>query len=100
MSRTDAHSPLRVRAARREVAMRAVHRCVGRECDLPSIDPGWANGRVGGCYWEFRYTGTNVCSCWMCHWHHRPEERRAAIRADRRGVAREWNADAEAGWEV
>lgn len=101
MSRTDAHTPFRVRVARRELAVRAVHRCAGRDCALPDVGPGWTIGRIGRCYWEFRYTGTNVCSCWMCHWHSSPEVRRAAIRADLRAVAREWNAGAaKAGREV
>lgn len=92
MSRTDAHSPYRVRVARREVAVVPVHRCAGAECDLPALSPTWTTGRIGRCYWEFVYTGTNVCSCWRCHWRTRPEERRAAVRAELRGVAREFNA--------
>jgi hypothetical protein len=95
VSHTDAHAPFRVRVARREVAVRAVHRCAGRDCDLPDLDPGWADAR-SSCRWEFVYTGTNVCSCWMCHWRHRSEERRAAVRARLRAVAREWNTEAEA----
>ncbi|GLP76380.1 hypothetical protein TUM20983_34900 [Mycobacterium antarcticum] len=94
MSRTDVHAPFRVRVARREIAVRAFHRCAGRECDLPDLDPGWIIRRFGLCYWEFVYTGTNVCSCSMCHWRHRPEERRAAARARLRSMAREWNAEA------
>jgi hypothetical protein len=92
MSRTDAHTPYRVRVARHEVTVRAVHRCAGGECDLPPLDPGWTIGRIGKCHWQFTYTGVNVCNCWMCHWHHRPEVRRGAVRAGLRGVAREWNA--------
>jgi hypothetical protein len=92
MSRTDAHTPRRVRVARREIAVRAVHRCAGGECDLPALDPGWTIGRIGRCYWEFVYTGTNVCSCWMCHWRHRPESPRTAVRTQLRAKAREWNS--------
>lgn len=100
MSRTDAHTPYRVRVARREIAVRAVHRCADRECDLPDFDPDWTIGRIRCCYWEFVYTGTSICSCWMCHWHHRPEVRRAAVRTELRGVVREWNArDVDAGWK-
>ncbi|MGV0731568.1 hypothetical protein [Mycolicibacter sinensis] len=29
-----------------------------------------------------------------CHWHHRPERRRSAVRTELRAVAREWNAGA------
>ncbi|KMV14515.1 hypothetical protein ACT17_29925 [Mycolicibacterium conceptionense] len=101
MSRTDSHTPYRVRVARREVAVRAVHRCAGRECDLPDLDPSWSIVRIGRCSHEFVYTGVSVCSCWMCHSHHRPEVRRAAVRAGLRGRVREWNAgDVEAAFEV
>lgn len=93
MSRTDAHSPFRVRVARCEVSAFPVHRCAGRDArDLPNLGSEWAIGHVGRCHWQFTYTGVNICSCWMCHWHHRPEVRRAAKRAELRGVAREWNA--------
>ena len=102
MSRTDAHTPFRVRVARREVTVRAVHRCAGRVCDLPALDADWSTtGSIGRCYWEFDFTGTNVCCCWMCHWLRRPEQRRAAVRAELRGVAREWNAgELGAGWDA
>jgi len=101
VSRTDAHTPHRVRVARREVAVVPVHRCAGHDCDLPGVDPCWTIGRIGLCHWEFTYTGTNVCSCWMCHWHSRPDERRAAVRAELRALAREWNGgDGEAGFEL
>ncbi|GAA1482489.1 hypothetical protein GCM10009624_29290 [Gordonia sinesedis] len=94
MSRTDAHTPYRVRVARRELAVHAVHRCAGRECDLPDLVADWSIGRVGRCYWEFAYSGINVCSCWMCHWRSRPEPRRSsrgARRVELRGVARRWS---------
>jgi hypothetical protein len=87
--------------ARREVAVRAIHRCAGRDCDLPDLDPAWSIGRIGCCYWNFVFTGTRVCSCWMCHWRQRPEVRRAAVRTELRGVARAWNAGAaECSWEL
>lgn len=97
MSRTDAHTPYRVRVARREVSVVPVHRCAGRDCDLPALDPSWSIGRIGRCYYEFTFTGTNVCSCWMCHWHSRPEVRRAAVRAALRSAVREWNAGEQDG---
>lgn len=103
MSRTDAHTPYRVRVARRELAARAVHRCAGSECDLPDLVAVWSIGRVGRCHWEFAYTGTNVCSCWMCHWHSRPEPRRSsrgARRVELRGVGRRWNGGDAAGWDM
>ncbi|CAJ1582516.1 hypothetical protein [[Mycobacterium] wendilense] len=101
MSHTDAHAPFRVRRARREVSVVPVHGCAGRECELPDLDPGWTIGRIGLCYWEFRFTGRYVCSCWMCHWPHRPQVRRAAVRTELRAVAREWNrGDEHSAWEV
>lgn len=87
MSRTDAHSPFRVRAARREFTVVAVHRCAGRDCDLP----GRSTGRVDRCYWQFTFTGVNICNCWMCHWHHRTEEGRSAVRRRLRNEVRGWN---------
>lgn len=92
VSRTDAHTPFRVRVARREVAVRAVHRCASGECDLPELVPGWSGGRGDRCYWQWLFTGRGVCSCWTCHWRTRPEVRRASVRAGLRGVTREWNA--------
>ncbi|WP_152664815.1 hypothetical protein [Mycobacterium sp. UM_Kg27] len=87
MSRTDAHAPFHVRVARREITVVAVHRCGGRDCDLPDR----STGHVSRCYWLFHFTGVNVCSCWMCHSHNRPEDRRSAVRARLRGMARAWN---------
>lgn len=101
MSRTDAHTPYRVRVVRGEVAVRAVHRCAGGKCDLPDLNPGWTIGRIGRCYRQFTFTGRGICSCWMCHWHHRPEQRRAVVRTRLRAAACEWNAGGwEAGWDV
>lgn len=101
MSRTDAHAPFHVRMARREVTGVPLHRCAGRDCDLPALDPGWAVGRAGRCCWEFAFTGRAVCPCRLCHWHHRPQQRRAAGRVRLWAAAREWNAgDGEAGWQV
>lgn len=102
MSRTDAHAPFRVRATRREVSVVPVHRCAGRECDLPQLDPDWSIGRTGRCYWQWIFTGVEVCSCWMCHWPKRRQPRRSgrgARRVQLRGVAREWNGgDGESAW--
>ncbi len=68
MSRTDAHAPYAVRVVRREIAVLADHDCAGQECDLPALEPGWADTRTR-CRWEFAYTGTSIRSCWMCHCH-------------------------------
>ena len=101
MSRTDSHAPFHVRMARGEVSAYPVHRCAGRECDLPDLVPGWADRGGEVCRWEPFQEDQNWCSCWMCHWHHRPEVRRAADRARLRDVVRAWNGgDDEAGHEV
>ena len=101
MSRTDSHAPLYVRIARREVADRPVQRCAGRDCDLPDLVPGWSGRRGARCYWQWFFTGRDVCNCWMCHWHSRPEVRRAVVHAELRGVAREWNGgDQDVGYAV
>lgn len=69
MSRTDAHAPLWVRLARGELAVEAIHAADHVSCDLPQRPPtkwdGWLPATK--CYWSFRHTGTNVCSCSMCH---------------------------------
>lgn len=88
MSRTDAHAPLHVRVARREISVDAVHFCGGAECDLP--DRG--TGTRSRCHWQFVFTGTGICSCWMCHGHRRREIRRSAVRARLREAACAFNA--------
>lgn len=91
MSRTDSHAPFHVRMARGEVCSLPVHHCAGRECDLPELVPDWAELRGRRCRWEPFRTYRNWCSCWMCHWHHRPEERRAVRCGGLRAIARAWN---------
>lgn len=66
MSRTDAHAPLNVRLARRDLAAEPFHAhgCRG-DCDLPAVPGGaWRDSR---CRWIFVFTGTYICSCHMCH---------------------------------
>ena len=101
MSRTDAHAPFHVRVARREVAVIPDHRCAdGGECDLPGLVPGWTDTRHR-CRWQYTYTDAGVCSCWMCHWHSKPEQPRVAVRIALRAVARRWNGgDDDAAFEV
>ncbi|MCH9729048.1 MAG: hypothetical protein K0U84_05105 [Actinomycetia bacterium] len=103
MSRTDAHAPYAVRVVRREIAVLADHDCAGQECDLPALEPGWADTRTR-CRWEFAYTGTSICSCWMCHWPSKPRPRRSGRAAQRialRAVARHWNGgDADTAFSV
>lgn len=93
MSRTDAHTPLWVRLVRGELAAHPVHAANHDQCDLPD-HPGPSPTR---CYWAFVYTGTKVCSCWMCQGgaEHRRENRRRRhrdrreLRAARPAAARE-----------
>jgi len=79
LSRTDAHSPLWIRLARRELASEAAHAAAHAACDLPDYPsltrPAWLPATK--CHWVLHYTGTNVCSCWMCHAgrQHRQENR-------------------------
>ena len=108
MSRTDAHAPLRVRLVRGELAMDAFHAADHNTCDLPAHPP-YEGGRAGRqatrCYWVFRYTGTNVCACWMCHGgvegrrQNRRERHYSRTALD--DVRRIWNSeDPDAGWDA
>lgn len=89
LSRTDAHAPLWVRLARGELAVEAHHAADHDCCDLPARPPGvrpsWSADTK--CHWAFRYAGTNICSCWMCHagWESR-RLNRSNRRHDRAGL--------------
>jgi hypothetical protein len=79
LSRTDAHRPLWVRLARGDLAAEAEHASDHAVCDLPDHPPvkweGWLP--TTRCNWTLHYTGTNICSCSMCHAgpQHRQESR-------------------------
>lgn len=75
--RTDAHATLHVRIARRTSAAPLRLPAV---CDLPEVGVGGIDDTC--CHREFVWTGVNVTSCWMCHWHRRPEDHRTAVRAE------------------
>jgi len=91
LSRTDAHSPFWVPLAHGDLAAQAQHASAHAVCDLPDQPPAkWEDWLSATNYrWAFHYTGTNVCSCWMCHAgpQHRQENRnkrhrdRVALRA-------------------
>ncbi|GAB4597321.1 hypothetical protein LIX17_04545 [Mycobacterium avium subsp. hominissuis] len=91
MSRTDAHVPLWVRLARGDLDAEAQHAFDHAVCDLPERPPSRWEGWLPAtrCRWTLRYTGTNICSCAMCHAgpQHRQENRnqrhrdRMALRA-------------------
>ncbi len=89
MSRTDAHCPLPVRVARRDVAAEAVHDHRFGGCDLADrsvyVREWLPSAR---CSWQWRYTGVKVCSCSLCHggpW--RRVDARRARHNDRRSLA-------------
>ena len=96
MSRTDAHNPVWVRIARGDLDAEPQHADNHAVCDLPPRPPftPWRRGMTA-CHWAFRYTGTHICSCWMCHAgpQHRQETRGARRQdaADLRGALRRWN---------
>jgi len=90
MSRTDAHNPLWVSLARGDLAALANHDHRDGACDLPDLrslgrlDFERRIGERTKCWWEFAFTGTGVCSCWMCHaGPQRRADRRAARHRDR-----------------
>jgi hypothetical protein len=96
MSRTDAHVPLYVRLARGDLVSHEVHdHRRGDRCDLPDRPTSWRAPRTT-CYWEFVYTGTSVCSCWMCHGgaEHRRDRRRE--RHATRALLRVWSVPPDA----
>lgn len=105
MSRTDAHAPLWVRLARGELAAQARHTAAHDCCDLPAHPPrqrpSWRPGTQ--CYWAFTYTGTRVCSCWMCHagWNARRTNRRARHRTNAalRAASRQWAGGDEVAFD-
>ncbi|WP_157749534.1 hypothetical protein [Jatrophihabitans sp. GAS493] len=85
MSRTDQHAPFAIKIARGDLPAVASHDHRYGPCDLPdrsSCARMWSP--MSRCRWEFQYTGTGVCSCWMCHaGPQRRAERRAARHRDR-----------------
>jgi hypothetical protein len=85
MARTDKTAPLWVRLAHGDLTSRPSHAQHGpHDCDLP---PRPSRGRTR-CYWQFVWTGTRVCSCWLCSgkgWDRKPgkierQSKRRAIR--------------------
>ncbi|MBB3602781.1 hypothetical protein FHT40_002442 [Mycolicibacterium sp. BK556] len=69
MSRTDSHTPFWVQLARGDLAAEAQHASDHAVCDLPAQPPARWDGWLPTtrCHWGLHYTGTNVCSCSMCH---------------------------------
>lgn len=100
MSRTDAHVPLYIRVARRDVPRAEVHDHADGVCDLPdpySWDALW-QGR-GHCHWTWLRDGHGLCPCEMCHCGdlHRRERRadRQRTRRELRDAVRRWNTTGE-----
>jgi hypothetical protein len=97
----DAHAPFHVRVVRCMrsplfLSTAAPHpRCVISPSTFPA-GPTPIPAAAG----DFTYTGTGICSCWMCHWHRRPEVHRAAVRTALRSGAHAWNgSDVKAAFE-
>jgi hypothetical protein len=91
VSRTDAHVPLRVRIARGDIGRAEVHDHTHGACDLPDpFHPDAMQPQVFGCHWVFVWTGTPVCSCWMCHG---GDELRRERRNERHRIRRELRAE-------
>jgi hypothetical protein len=105
LSRTDADAPFWVRLARAELAAEALHVRDHVACDLPqrppTARPPWLPATK--CHWMFRYTGTAVCSCSMCHAgpQHRQENRdqRHRDRVILRAALRRWNHGDDAAFD-
>jgi hypothetical protein len=105
LSRTDAHVPFWVRLARGDLAAEAKHASNHAVCDLPARPPikreGWLP--TTNCYWTLRYTGTHICSCWMCHSgpQHRQENRnqRHRDRIAQRSALRQWRHGDESAFD-
>lgn len=90
MSRTNAHVPLHVRIARRNVPYAEVHDHTDGVCDLPDpyiYDRQWS-GR-GHCHWTWVFDGRGICPCNMCHG---GDYHRADRRADRQRIHRQLRA--------
>lgn len=90
MSRTDAHVPLHIRIARRDIAHAEVHDHTDGICDLPTpydYDALWAG--PGHCHWTWVWDGHGLCPCNMCHC---GDINRAERRAERQRVRRELRA--------
>lgn len=66
MSRTDKTAPLRVKLRRGDLATVEYHDHRDGTCDLKA-DPARVKFFATGCCRTFRYTGTSVCCCKMCH---------------------------------
>lgn len=94
MSRTDKTQPFRVRLWDGTLRRIAVHDHRNGICDLPddlAADIKQIEGASGrfpadSCRWEFAWTGTSPCCCWLCH---DSTGHRAERRADRHATKRE-----------
>jgi hypothetical protein len=81
VSRTDQHAPLLVRIARGDLDAYAEHEHRDGSCDLVARDQAFTHwGEDVRCRWQFHFTGTFTCSCWMCH---AGRQHRAANSAER-----------------
>lgn len=93
MSRTHKTRPLMVKAVDRtdhSVGLTEVHDHRGGDCTLPEQPPTKLDDLqeqlYRGCYFDWEYTGTQLCGCRMCTMH---DEFRADRRRDRQKSKRE-----------
>lgn len=89
MSRTDAHVPLHIRLARRDVPRAEVHDHTDGVCDLPDPDCNLLWPVRGHCHWTWVYDGHGLCPCNLCHC---GDLNRRERRAERQRVRRELRA--------
>lgn len=96
MSKTDKTNPFWVKLMHGDLATEEVHRHEHGPCTLPPVgadEKGWG-WEPEGCYRDFRYTGTHVCCCHMCHssdeYELRPGKRQ---RLEGKAACRDWEDD-------
>ena len=83
MSKTDKTAPLWVKLRRHDLATEEYHDHRDGVCDLKA-DPDRTKFFASGCCHTFRYTGTAVCCCPMCHAMEPPRTETQRRRRERR----------------
>lgn len=69
MSRTDKTKPFWVKLRHRDLWVVDEHDHRDGVCNLPAAPEvaSYGPGHRFDCRWEFRYSGTHVCCCRLCH---------------------------------
>lgn len=91
MSRTDKTAPYSVKLQRGDLATHEYHDHRNGVCEL-AADPRRVEFTPGGCYLVLHYTGTQVCSCRMCHAHEPPLTETQRRRRDRHRAKQQMRA--------